>query len=239
MLGLGGILSKSNVISGFSPLDISDLDVWYDFSTVGDVYDDGVDVANWQNSGEGGSDHDLTAEGSKEPVADTVGGMGDLHSCRFSGSRFNMGTEYMTTSKTYTLFCVYKCDDKDDTDTFFTGKTQLRNAFGLYSNVNAMTIAASADASGANTLKGINCNNTSGSTVQYAFTTNIEVLLATVNDTTVKVYNQEDDYIGTGTLNTNVTTDTNFEAKYIGSASNSGSPHETYIGELGIYNKVR
>ena len=40
MLGLGVILSKSNVISGFSPLDISDLDVWYDFSTVGDVYDE-------------------------------------------------------------------------------------------------------------------------------------------------------------------------------------------------------
>ena len=49
---------------------------------------------------------------------------------------------------------------------------------------------------------------------------------------------QNDDFIGTGTLNTNGTTDTNFQAKYLGATSTTGSAHETWIGELGLYNKV-
>ena len=239
MLGLRISLPQIiGLVSSFKPSDISDLDLWYDFSTVGLIYDDGVDVANWKNSGEGGTDYSLTAEGSKEPVADTVGGMGTLNSVRFSGSRFNMDNPYLTTGKTYTLFGAYKRDDLDDTDTLFSSVVQQRSQYGLYSNANAMTICGSGESTSGNTLKGINCNNTSGGTVAYEFTTNIEVLLATVSDTTVNVYNQANNYIGTGTLNTNGTTDTNFQAKYIGSTSTSGSAHETYIGELGIYNKV-
>ena len=239
MLGLGITLPQiTNLGGAFKPSDISDLNIWYDFSNVGTIYDDGVDVDDWKNSGSGGTNYDLTAEGSKEPVADTIGGMGTLNSVRMSGSRFNIDNTYLTTGKTYTLFASYKRDDLDDTDTLFASEVQQRSQYGLYSNANAMTICASGESTSGNTIKGIYCNNTSGGTTAYEFTTNVEVLVTTIDDTGIKVYNQNNDFIGTGTLNTNATTDTNFQAKYIGSTSTSGSAHETYVGELGIYNKI-
>ena len=239
MLGLGLSLPQTSALfGGFKPSDISNLDLHYDFSTVGSEYADGDSVTSWTNIGLGGSNYNIQGGGTKDPVADTVGGMGSLDSCRFSSSRFDMDNTYLTTGKTYTLFGAYKRDDLDDTDTLFAGEVQQRSQYGLYSNVNAMTICGSADSTSGNTLKGINYNNTTGGTVAYQFTTNIEVLLATVDDVTVNVYNQNDDFIGTGTLNTNGTTDTNFQAKYLGATSTTGSAHETWIGELGLYNKV-
>ena len=52
MLGLGlDIPQIANMGGAFKPSDISDLNIWYDFSNVGTLYDDGEDVDNWKNKG--------------------------------------------------------------------------------------------------------------------------------------------------------------------------------------------
>ena len=238
-LGLKMALGSPRVRdTGFAPSDISNLDIWYAFDELSGSNGDNVTAVS--NKGGAGSNYDLSGISGKIPTLDTSG-MGSINSVDFNASSangFQLDNHYTTTDKTFTLFVVSKRDSTSDSDSFMSGQTGGNNAFYAYQNVNTIVLKCNGDGNNTNSHTALNCNNTNNSTVQYAFTTNKEILVVTrdaSND--VRVYNQADDYIGNGT-SPSTATDTNFVLDYIGRFATSGTPADGLIGELGIYNKV-
>ena len=57
-LGIGLSLTRQRILgSAFSPSDISNLDLWYDFSTL--TGSDGDAITSFANGGNAGSDYNL------------------------------------------------------------------------------------------------------------------------------------------------------------------------------------
>jgi hypothetical protein len=85
-LGLGISIVRQRMLgSGFLPSDISNLDLWYDFSTISGSNGDAQ--ASFANAGLGGSDYDLAQTNSAiRPTLDTS--ELELNSLDFDDDRF-------------------------------------------------------------------------------------------------------------------------------------------------------
>ena len=237
-LGIGLSLTRQRILgSGFSPSDISNLDIWYDFSTI--TADNDTAVSSFSNAGLGGSNYNLSQSSSgDQPTVDTSTMAKTSIEFTDAGTHsLDLANNYLTTGKTYTIFLVYKRDDLNDTDFLFVGDTAGHNKVELYGSGNLpVVLNANANTTG-NAQTAITVNNTNNSTVDYDFTTNTEILVITVSTATAKIYNQDGDFIGQGTLAT-TQADTNFQLAIIGEKTTGGGAFGGNLGECGIYNKV-
>ena len=222
---------------GFTPSDISNLDVWYDFSLLSGS--NGSSVSAVSNLGSLGSSYDLSQDtAADQPTIDTSSMAAKSLDFQNDGDSLQLGTTFTTSSETFTFFAAYKVSNTTDTDSMFAGTTGSNNSLYRYSNQNAIIIKCNGDGNNTNTHTGVNCNNTDNGTVQHTFTTNAEVLIVTRDASEeIRVYNQDGDFIGLGT-SANTNGNTNFQWDLIGAFDNSSNPFGGQIGEMGMYNKT-
>ena len=137
MLGLGNTLSGGAALStAFTAASISDLDLWYDFSTL--TGSNGDAVSSFANAGAGGSNYDLSqGTGGVQPNLDTSELA--LNSLDFDNDKFQLANAYLTTDQTFSIFIVYEVDATGDVDTFIAGSTTGANQFGVYNHKNVTT----------------------------------------------------------------------------------------------------
>jgi hypothetical protein len=245
-LGIGLSLTRQRILgSDFSPSDISNLDLWYDFSTISGSNGDAQ--ASFTNAGLGGSNYNLAqSTAGSRPTLDTS--ELSLNSLDFDGDRFDLDNAYLTTGKTFSIFIVYEVDATADVDTFIAGSTGGNNQFGVYNHKN-VTTRFNADATGdMNSVEYIRTDQTTQdagyggsatSTTAYTLTANPEILVLTRgSDNEIKIYNKAGALIGLSTSTTNNHEDTNFQIDHIGGQSGGASPNNGVIGEMGVYNKT-
>ena len=246
MLGLGNTLSGGAALStAFTAASISDLDLWYDFSTL--TGSNGDAVSSFANAGAGGSNYDLSqGTGGVQPNLDTSELA--LNSLDFDNDKFQLANAYLTTDQTFSIFIVYEVDATGDVDTFIAGSTTGANQFGVYNHKNVTTRFNAGVTGSLNNVEYIRTDQTTqdagygGSattTTSYTLTANPEILILTrAADEEIRIYNKAGALIGLSTSTTNNHTNTNFQIEYIGSQSNTGSPNNGVIGEIGVYNKT-
>tara|TARA_R100001224_G_scaffold78816_1_gene49031 strand:- start:491 stop:1291 length:801 start_codon:yes stop_codon:yes gene_type:complete len=246
MLGLGTTLSGGAALpAAFTAASISGLDLWYDFSTL--TGSNGDAVSSFANAGDGGSNYDLSqGTGSVQPNLDTS--ELSLNSLDFDNDKFQLANAYLTTDQTFSIFIVYEVDATGDVDTFIAGSTTGANQFGVYNHKN-VTTRFNADVTGSlNNVEYIRTDQTTqdagyggdATTITaYTLTANPEILVLTrAADEEIKIFNKAGDLIGLSTSTTNNHANTNFQIEYIGAQSNTASPNNGVIGEIGVYNKT-
>ena len=246
MLGLGTTLSGGAALpAAFTAASISGLDLWYDFSTL--TGSNGDAVSSFANAGDGGSDYDLSqGTGSQQPNLDT--GELALNSLDFDDDKFQLANAYLTTDQTFSIFIVYEVDATGDVDTFIAGSTTGANQFGVYNHKN-VTTRFNADVTGSlnnteyirtdQTTQDAGYGGSATTTTAYTLTANPEILVLTrAADEEIRIYNKAGALIGLSTSTTNNHTNTNFQIEYIGAQSNTSSPNNGVIGEIGVYNKT-
>jgi len=246
MLGLGTTLSGGAALpAAFTAASISSLDLWYDFSTL--TGSNGDAVSSFANAGDGGSDYDLSqGTGGVQPNLDT--GELSLNSLDFDNDKFQLANAYLTTDQTFSIFIVYEVDATGDVDTFIAGSTTGANQFGVYNHKN-VTTRFNADVTGSlNNVEYIRTDQTTqdagytgdATTITaYTLTANPEILVLTrAADEEIKIFNKAGALIGLSTSTTNNHANTNFQIEYIGAQSNTASPNNGVIGEMGVYNKT-
>ena len=245
MLGLGNNISSGVVLSGFTAASISNLDLWYDFSTV--TGSNGDAQASFANAGLGGSDYDLAqSTAGLRPTLDTS--ELSLNSLDFDADKFQLANASLTPDKTFSIFIVYEVDATGDVDHFFGGSSTDRNIFGVYNNLNVTTRFNAEATSSLNNVEYIKVSlstqdaqytGSATSTTSYTLTANPEILVLTrAADNEIRIYNKAGALIGLSTSYTNGHADTNFQIEYIGSESDTGAPTNGVIGEIGVYNKT-
>ena len=246
MLGLGNTLSGGAALStAFTAASISDLDLWYDFSTL--TGSNGDAVSSFANAGAGGSNYDLSqGTGGVQPNLDTSELA--LNSLDFDNDKFQLANAYLTTDQTFSIFIVYEVDATGDVDTFIAGSTTGANQFGVYNHKNVTTRFNAGVTGSLNNVEYIRTDQTTqdagygGSattTTSYTLTANPEILILTrAADEEIRKYNKAGALIGLSTSTTNNHANTNFQIEYIGAQSNTASPNNGVIGELGVYNKT-
>ena len=246
MLGLGTTLSGGAALStAFTAASISDLDLWYDFSTL--TGSNGDAVSSFANAGAGGSNYDLSqGTGGVQPNLDTSELA--LNSLDFDNDKFQLANAYLTTDQTFSIFIVYEVDATGDVDTFIAGSTTGANQFGVYNHKNVTTRFNAGVTGSLNNVEYIRTDQTTqdagygGSattTTSYTLTANPEILILTrAADEEIRIYNKAGALIGLSTSTTNNHANTNFQIEYIGAQSNTASPNNGVIGELGVYNKT-
>ena len=246
MLGLGNTLSGGAALStAFTAASISDLDLWYDFSTL--TGSNGDAVSSFANAGAGGSNYDLSqGTGGVQPNLDTSELA--LNSLDFDNDKFQLANAYLTTDQTFSIFIVYEVDATGDVDTFIAGSTTGANQFGVYNHKNVTTRFNAGVTGSLNNVEYIRTDQTTqdagygGSattTTSYTLTANPEILILTrAADEEIRIYNKAGALIGLSTSTTNNHANTNFQIEYIGAQSNTASPNNGVIGELGVYNKT-
>ena len=246
MLGLGTTLSGGAALpAAFTAASISGLDLWYDFSTL--TGSNGDAVSSFANAGDGGSNYDLSqGTGSVQPNLDTS--ELSLNSLDFDNDKFQLANAYLTTDQTFSIFIVYEVDATGDVDTFIAGSTTGANQVGVYNHKN-VTTRFNADVTGSlNNVEYIRTDQTTqdagyggdATTITaYTLTANPEILVLTrAADEEIKIFNKAGDLIGLSTSTTNNHANTNFQIEYIGAQSNTASPNNGVIGEIGVYNKT-
>ena len=132
-----------------SPSDISNLDIWYDFSTI--TADNDTAVSSFPNAGLGGSNYNLSQSSSgDQPTVDTsTMAKTSIEFTDAGAHSLDLANNYLTTGKTYTIFLVYKRDDLNDTDFLFVGDTAGHNKVELYGSGNLpVVLNANADTTG-------------------------------------------------------------------------------------------
>ena len=244
MLGLGVNIGGGSVSSAFTAASISDLDLWYDFSTLSE--EDGTAVSSFANAGAAGSNYDLAqASAGVQPNVDN--NELSLPSLDFDDDKMQLANAYLTTGKTFSIFMVYEIDSVGDLDTFIAGSSGGVNQFGVY-NAKNVTTRFNADASGSmNNTEYIRVDTTAEdagyagdaeATTSYTLTVNPEILILTRNtDNVIRIYNKAGVLIGLSSSTTNNHEDTNFQIEYIGAQSDTGGANNGVIGEIGVYNK--
>tara|TARA_R110002020_G_scaffold224_8_gene1101 strand:- start:445 stop:1242 length:798 start_codon:yes stop_codon:yes gene_type:complete len=245
MLGLGNTLTGGSPPQKFTAASISSLDLWYDFSTL--TGSNGDAVSSFANAGDGGSDYDLSqGTGAQQPNLDTS--ELSLNSLDFDDDKFQLANAYLTTDQTFSIFIVYEVDATGDVDTFIAGSTTGANQFGVYNQKN-ITTRFNADAGGSlNNVEYIRTDQTTQdagyggdatTTTAYTLTANPEILVLTrAADEEIKIFNKAGALIGLSSSTTNNHANTNFQIEYIGAQSNTSSPNNGVIGEMGVYNKT-
>ena len=244
-----GISSRSSersvLAGGFTAASISNLDLWYDFSTL--TGSNGDAVSSFANAGGAGSDYNLSqGTGSLQPNLDTS--ELSLNSLDFDNDKFQLANAYLTTDQTFSIFIVYEVDATGDVDTFMAGSATGANQFGVYNHKNVTTRFNAGVTGSLNNVEYIRTDQTTqdagygGSattTTAYTLTANPEILVLTrAADEEIRIYNKAGALIGLSTSTTNNHTNTNFQIEYIGAQSNTGSPNNGVIGEIGVYNKT-
>ena len=254
-LGIGLSLTRQRILgSVFLPSDISNLDLWYDFSTISGSTGD--NVTSFANGGNAGSDYNLSQDTASDIPTLNTSEM-SLNSLDFqSGSTTNddslaLDNTYITTGKTFSVFVVFELSNVGagkDTDTFLAGTNGGNNQFGLFNHKNVTTRFNSNASGNMNTVENTITDTTSedaqytgGSTTttSYTFGEDPEILLITRDaSNTVKIYNKAGALVGISTSYTDEHADTNFEIAHIGSFHNGSTPANGFIGEIGVYNKT-
>ena len=245
MLGLGNTLSAGVALDEFTAASISSLDLWYDFSTL--TGSNGDAVSSFANAGDGGSNYDLSqGTGSVQPNLDTSELA--LNSLDFDNDKFQLANAYLTTDQTFSIFIAYEVDATGDVDTFIAGSTTGANQFGVYNHKN-VTTRFNADVTGSlNNVEYIRTDQATQdagytgdatTTTEYTLTANPEILVLTrAADEEIKIFNKAGALIGLSSSTTNNHANTNFQIEYIGAQSNTSSPNNGVIGEMGVYNKT-
>ena len=245
MLGLGTTLSGGAALDEFTAASISSLDLWYDFSTL--TGSNGDAVSSFANAGDAGSDYNLSQEtGSVQPNLDTSELA--LNSLDFDNDKFQLANAYLTTDKTFSIFIVYEVDATGDVDTFIAGSATGANQFGVYNHKNVTTRFNAGVSGSLNNTEYVLTDGTGAdpgytgdatTITAYTLTANPEILVLTRgSDNEIRIYNKAGALIGLSTSTTNNHANTNFQIEYIGAQSNTGSPNNGVIGEIGVYNKT-
>ena len=239
MLGLGSSIISGTVLSGISsPLDLGDLNLYYDFSTT--TGSNGATIDTFANAGTSGSDYDLTAHAtsSKRPTIDTST-LG-IRSAQFTNDRFTTDNVYVTTGETFTIFYIMKKGSVSANDAWVTGTegtpaNELRHA-----TARALQIQCNGevDSDSDNSILTLNPDDTNGGTSNVTLDTDTHLFIWTKTaGETVNVY-QDTAFIATGTHPTDGDETTNFRIENLGEENDGGASLEAHIGEFGIYNKV-
>ena len=244
-LGLGNMLTGVAALSEFTPASISNLDLWYDFSTV--TGSNGDAQASFANAGGGGSNYDLAqSTAGSRPTLDTSELA--LNSLDFDSDRFDLANAYLTTDQTFSIFIVYEVDATGDVDTFIAGSSAGANQFGVYNQKN-VTTRFNADVTGSlngveyirtdQTTQDAGYGGSATTTTAYTLTADPEILVLTrPADEEIKIYNKAGALIGLSTSTTNNHANTNFEIDHIGLQSGGAAETNGVIGEIGVYNKT-
>jgi hypothetical protein len=256
MLGLGSTLTQATVASAaFTAASISDLDLWYDFSTLSGSDED--DVTGFANAGGAGSNYNLVDDegttANRPQINDSELSLRSLH-FGSGGDRMNLDNTYITTDKTFSFFVVYH-GDSTDADTFFAGESAGVNTIGFTNQKNIKTRfngAASGTLNAAQNCRPDGTEVSGGSAidggdgdVSYTFTTNPEILIITRSASggstgdggQIRYFNKNGALVCTSTSPV-TQADTNFQIKELGALSSGSSDYEGVIGEMGVYNKT-
>ena len=241
-LGIGLSLTRQRILgSAFSPSDISNLDLWYDFSTISGSTGD--NVTSFANAGLGGSNYNLSQSTADDYPTLNTSEMG-LNCLDFqSGSTtlddsLDLANTYTTTGQTFSIFVVYEISATGDTDTFLGGSSGGVNQFGVYNQKNITLRCNGEGGVSTNAVVNIRTDNTDNSSIDYEVGTDQEILVLTRDASEViKVYNKNGALICQGT-STTTHAETNLGIAHIGSLSSGASPVNGFIGEIGVYNKT-
>ena len=239
-LGLGLSLARQRILGGFKPSDISNLDLWYDFSTISGTTGD--NVTSFANAGLGGSNYNLSQDTAADIPTLNTSEMG-LNSLDFqSGSTtlddsLELDNTYTTESQTFSIFIVYEISAVSDVDAFLGGSNAGVNQFGVYNQKNVTLRCNGEDGVTTNGVINMRTDNTDNSSIDYTLGTDQEILVLTRDASEViRVYNKNGALICAGT-STTTHAETNLGIKHIGSLSNGSSATNGFIGEIGVYNK--
>ena len=245
MLGLGNTLAGGAPAPEFTAASISNLDIWYDFSTI--TGSNGDAQASLANAGNAGSNYNLAqTNAALRPTLDTSELA--LNSLDFDADKFQLDNAYLTTSKTFSIFLVYEVDATADLDIFLAGTTTGSNQFGVFNHKNIITRFNAAESGSLNNVEYILTDGTGAdpgytgdatTITAYTLTANPEILVLTRgSDNEIKIYNKAGALIGLSTSTTNNHAETDFQIEFVGALSNTGSPNNGVIGEMGVYNKT-
>jgi hypothetical protein len=239
MLGLGSSIISGTVLSGIgSPLDLGDLNLYYDFSTT--TGSNGATINTFANAGTSGSDYDLTAHStsSKRPTIDTS--TLSKRSAQFTNDRFTTDNVYVTTGETFTIFYIMKKGTISANDAWLTGTEGSPINQLKHGSHRALIIQCNGevDSDSDNSSLTIFTDDTNGGTSNVTMDTDTHLFIWTKTaDETVNVY-QDTAFITTGTHPTDGDETTNFRIENLGEENDGGASLEAHIGEFGIYNKV-
>ena len=250
MLGLGSTLMGGAPPSEFTAASISDLDLWYDFSTL--TGSDGDDVSSFANAGDGGDDYDLTqSTADLKPHLETNDMA--LNSIKFDNSndRLDLDNVYVTTGQTFTFFVVFETGQAGS-DVFLAGDDTTTHNFIRLAGANGVAIqtrftgVTSGSANNHVTTKtnGTESAGTNGDG-NHTFRENTPEVLVMTRDAseankfyTYNASSGDDLLICTSTSTTNNSSDTNYRVQTMGIDGDGGDPYQGTIGEIGVYNKV-
>jgi len=246
-VGLGLSLTRQRILGGdFSPSDISNLDLWYDFSTISGS--DGDAVSSFANGGNAGSDYNLSqGTAGRRPLLET-GDMA-LNSVKFDNNddRLSLDNVYVTTDQTFTFFVVFETGQAG-TDILMGGDNTVNNenfislagahGVAIQTRFKGVTGGANNDTVTTKT-DGTESGGTNGD-VSYTFRENIpEIMVMTrASDEEMRFYNHNGALICTEDSATNNNANTNFRVQTIGTDGGGSGAHQGTIGEIGLYNKV-
>ena len=165
-LGLGLSLTRQRILGGFKPSDISNLDLWYDFSTISGTTGDNVTA--FANAGGAGDDYDLTQDTAADIPTLNTSEMGANCLDFQSGSTtaddsLELDNAYETTGGTFSIFVVYEISATTDTDTFMAGASGAVNQFGVYNQKNITTRFNGAASGSYNAVVNTRTDNTNNS----------------------------------------------------------------------------
>ena len=255
-VGIGNIIveHRTGDSAGFSPRDFGDLDIWYDFSKIVDLFglEDDDNLSKFPNGGRKAGLFDLSQSTSSKMPHVSTDEM-QLPSARFNNSasmQFELPSTYITTQKTFTIFAVVRVDDTSTsvTECLLAGETTGASQISSYNNRNITLRFNGAVASGSlngaliqlidSTGQDEYTGSSSESTVQYSYSTGDELFVIVKRaDDEVRTFNKNGDLVGLSTAKSNNHSDTNMAVRYIGAFSNGNNAHDGTIGEIGIYDK--
>ena len=251
MLGAGiGLPYSNNFFSGldnFSPEDLSDLALWYDFSDLNatgvnaDTSHGGV-IRGWPNKAASDTTSQYDLVQGTNGLRPTV----DLSTMYRPSALFDnsddllaLANTYATTDETFSFVVVFQ-SAIDDADVFIAGDdnlnfieiigsagTSIKTRFvgnTVGSNNNAVTVK----------IDGTESTGTNGD-INYTLTSGYEILIVNrAANNEIKFYNKTGQIMATGTSDS-TDSDTNFKVGGIGGRQ-AGNTLKGNIGEMGLYN---
>jgi hypothetical protein len=224
--------------AAFTPESVSNLDLYYDFSTLSGTAGD--DILTFVNGGIAGTDYNLAGgTATKRPTIDNT--TLEKPCARFDGNdRFTLDNAYATSDETFTVFWVIKKDSVSESDLLIGGTEGAPINKLNPATANALVTQFNGEVDGGSDNSSVNLflNNTDNGTVNEPFTTATSLYIFTRDASEIMKLYSKDAFVAQGTSATDGAESTNFRVGMIGSESDGGAALTAYIGEIGIYNKV-
>ena len=240
MLGLSNSISSSSYVEPYKELselnNYSDLDVHFDFSTLGSA--NGAEISAVTNLGQASSKSINSNSGTPLFDQSTMG----RPSIAFDGTDeiLNMEGTFTSTNKAFTIFIVFRLADLS-ADFVLTGATDASSTPEDYVKFQGTDGNKVFLAIGGETVVNVQSDSTAGSTINYSQVADVNTVYVIRRNTDGEVFIYADKglFISTKT-STAMKAGATFELAHIGGTTETGSGSSLAdltgnIGEVGIY----